>query len=102
MWRSAVQKAFSPNRVRTWVSEHTQLMPIHIHIRAACSMMAPEDPDNSLPMVDSDASSESWERVHEDSDAMPPECVGAPTQYLTRNTCSRASAQAARLSVLRA
>lgn len=68
--------------------KHTHLVQMH-HIRAACSMMEPTYTANSLPMVDSDASSESWERVHEDSDAMPPECVGAPLLCWTSNQLQR-------------
>ena len=45
--------------------------------------MEPEETDDHPRLVDSESCSESWERVQEDSDAMPPECVGAPKQRWT-------------------
>ena len=63
-------------------------------IRAAFSMMEPTDASHNQPMVDSDASSESWERVHEDSDAIPPECVGAPRCCWTYHQLQRGKSAA--------
>ena len=57
-------------------------------------MMEPTYTANSPPMVDSDASSESWERVHEDSDAMPPECVGTLLHCWTRHQLQRGKSAA--------